>query len=179
MTTNKLWELYGDDVKRFIFSRVEDINITEDLVQETFIKIHTKLGTLKDTSKIKSWVFSISRNIIIDYFRANNKVVEIKAIQTFDLFQDDFHSKQDCLPEHIKNLDKKHRTPIFLSDIKGIKQSEIALKLSLPLSTIKSRIQRARKKIALSYMDCCGYILNEKGLLVGEDQEKEDCKICR
>ena len=179
MTTNEAWQLYSNDIKHFIFSKVNDINIAEDLVQETFIKIHTKLNTLKDSSKIKSWVFSISRNIIIDYFRVNNKIVEIKSIQSFDPYQDDYHSKQDCLPAHIKNLDEKYRTPIFLSDIKGLKQSEIALQLALPLSTIKSRIQRARKKIALSYMDCCGYVLNKKGILIGEDQEKEDCKICR
>jgi RNA polymerase sigma-70 factor (ECF subfamily) len=50
--------------------------------------------------------------------------------------------------------------------------------LNQNLPTTKSQIQRARKLIAQGFMDCCGLVLNEHGNLVGEIQEKEDCKIC-
>ena len=50
------------------------------------------------------------------------------------------------------------------------------LKQNLP--TTKSQIQRARKLIAKGFMDCCGFVLNKKGNLVGEIKEKEDCKVC-
>ena len=73
---------------------------------------------------------------------------------------------------------KKYRTPLFLSDIKGMKQSEVAKQLNQNLPTTKSQIQRARKLIAQGFMDCCGFVLNEQGYLVGEIQEKINCKVC-
>ena len=76
-------------------------------------------------------------------------------------------------------MPKKYRDPLFLSDIKGIKQKDIAIQLKLPLPTIKSRIQRARKLIVKGYMECCDYKLNEQGYLVGEIKDKEECKVCK
>jgi RNA polymerase sigma-70 factor (ECF subfamily) len=68
---------------------------------------------------------------------------------------------------------------LFLSDIKGLKQQEVANQLQQSLSTTKSQIQRARKLIAQGFMDCCGFVINKEGNLVGEIQEKEDCKVCK
>ena len=58
MTTTEVWRMYADDVKYFILSKVKHIDITEDILQETFIKVHTKLHTLKDDHKLKSWLFA-------------------------------------------------------------------------------------------------------------------------
>jgi len=77
MTTNQVWIKYSDDVKFFILSKVKDINITNDILQDTFIKIHTKLHTLKDLNKLKPWIFTIARNSIIDNYKNANKTFEI------------------------------------------------------------------------------------------------------
>jgi RNA polymerase sigma-70 factor (ECF subfamily) len=124
-------------------------------------------------------VFSIARNTVLDYFRTSNKLNGLKTLATEE--EEGFleHTEKDCLLSHILNLDKMYRSPLFLADVKGIKHQDISTQLGIPLSTVKSRIQRARKKIAKGYMDCCGYTLNEKGVLVGEMQNREDCKICR
>lgn len=68
---------------------------------------------------------------------------------------------------------------MFLSDIKGMKQQEVANQLNLSLPTVKSQIQRARKQIAQGFMDCCGFKMNNDGYLVGEIQDKADCKVCQ
>jgi RNA polymerase sigma-70 factor (ECF subfamily) len=179
MTTQKVWELYADDINHFILGKVKNSTLSDDLVQETFLKVHTKLQTLKDPNKLKSWVFSIARNTVLDYFRTSNKLNGLKTLATEE--EEGFleHTEKDCLLSHILNLDKMYRSPLFLADVKGIKHQDISTQLGIPLSTVKSRIQRARKKIAKGYMDCCGYTLNEKGVLVGEMQNREDCKICR
>ena len=179
MTTQYVWELYAQDVRYFILNKVKDISITDDLVQETFLKVHTKFQTLKDENKLKPWVLSIARNTVFDYFKSTNKIVALKNLD-LEAEEENFeHTEKDCLLSHILNLDKKYREPLFLADVKGIKQQKIANQLNLPLPTIKSRIQRARKKVAEGYMDCCGYTLNNKGVLVGEMKSREDCKICR
>lgn len=65
MKTKTVWDLYAQDIKHFIVAKVNDAGIADDLLQETFIKIHTKLNTLKDADKLKPWVFSIARYTVM------------------------------------------------------------------------------------------------------------------
>lgn len=178
MTTKEVWTTYADDLRRFILSKVKDTAITEDILQDTFIKVHTKMHTLKDIDKLKSWVFTIARYTILDYFKASKLTYTTTVIEIEVKTESSEHSEQDCLRGIVKNLPKKYRDPLFLSDIKGLKQQEVAAQLKLPLSTVKSQIQRARKQIAQGFMDCCGFVMNEEGYLVGEIQDKADCKVC-
>ncbi|MFT4576701.1 MAG: RNA polymerase sigma-70 factor (ECF subfamily) [Polaribacter sp.] len=178
MTTQQVWKQYSEDLKRFIFSKVKDIAITDDILQDTFIKIHTKLHTLKDIKKLKSWIFSIARNSILDYFKSSKKTFEFTNFESETFIEENLHTEKDCLRGILQNLPKKYRDPLFLSDIKGLKQQEVAEQLKQTVPTTKSQIQRARKLIAQGFIDCCGYVLNKGGKLVGETQEKEDCKVC-
>lgn len=178
MTTTEVWEYYADDVKRFIMSKVKDAQITDDLVQEVFLKVHSKLETVADKHKIKSWLLSVSRNTALDYLRKSTKEVPLQKEETIISTDEYTHSEKDCLLGIIKNLPEKYREPLFLSDIKGLKQADIAAQLKLPLATVKSQIQRGRKLIVQGYMDCCDYKLNDQGFLVGEVKEKAECKVC-
>jgi RNA polymerase sigma-70 factor (ECF subfamily) len=179
MTTQTIWNLYAEDVKHFILSKVKDDSVTYDLLQDTFIKVHTKKDTLIDEAKLKAWVFSVARYTVLDYFR-KNKIKVIKTDTDFVFIEtDNQHTEHDCLHGIIKSLPKKYRDPLFLADIKGLKQMDVSKQLNLPLSTAKSRIQRARKLIAKGYMDCCDFKMNSEGYLVGEIKEKEDCKVCQ
>lgn len=178
MTTQQVWTQYAEDLKRFIFSKVKDKAVTDDILQESFLKIHTKLHTLKDLTKLKSWIFSITRNSILDYFKTANKTFEYANFEAETQLEENVHTEKDCLRGILQNLPKKYRDPIFLSDIKGLKQQEVATQLNQNITTTKSQIQRARKLIAQGFIDCCGYVLNEDGKLVGEIQEKKDCKVC-
>lgn len=54
----------------------------------------------------------------------------------------------------------------------------MATQLNQTLPTTKSQIKRARKLIAKGFMDCCGFVLNDDGNLVGEIKDREDCKVC-
>ena len=178
MTTQEVWIKYHSDIQRFIISKVKNIAIADDILQDTFIKIHTKLHTLKDITKLKSWCFTIARNSILDFWKSTSKTFEVNNFETEDEILENIHTEKDCLRGILKNLPKKYRDPLFLSDIKGLKQQEVANQLNLSLPTTKSQIQRARKLIAQGFMDCCGFVMNKEGNLVGEIQEKEDCKVC-
>lgn len=178
MTTQSIWTTYHNDVKNFILSKVHDVNTSEDILQDTFIKVHTKLHTLKDQTKLKPWIFTIARNTIMDYFKSSKLVIDLPMLEEETEFIEDIHTEKDCLHGIIKNLPKKYRIPLFLSDIKGMKQQAVADYLNQNLTTTKSQIQRARKMIAEGFMDCCGFVINKEGKLVGEVQQKEDCKVC-
>ena len=69
MTTKYVWDTYAQDIKRFILSKTKDESIVDDILQDTFIKVHTKLQTLKDDDKLKSWLFSVARYTLMDYFK--------------------------------------------------------------------------------------------------------------
>ena len=178
MTTQHIWETYHQDVKQFILSKIKDEDIANDLLQETFIKIHTKIDTLLHKEHLKSWIFMIARNTVLDYFKQNKYTREFYEYDKILEDEKKAHNEKDCLHGIIKRLPKKYRDPLFLSDIKGMKQNEVAKLLKLQLSTTKSRIQRARKQIAKGYMECCDFKINEKGFLIGEVKDKADCKVC-
>ena len=178
MTTKEVWTIYAEDLRRFILSKVKDVTITDDILQDTFIKVHTKLHTLKETGKLKPWVFAIARYTILDYFKTSKLTYTSEVIDIAAEVEIGEHNEQDCMRGILKKLPKKYRDPLFLSDIKGMKHQAIAERLKLPLSTVKSQIQRARKQIAKGFMDCCGYVMNDQGPLVGEIQDKADCKVC-
>ncbi|MGB1042788.1 MAG: sigma-70 family RNA polymerase sigma factor [Tenacibaculum sp.] len=178
MTTNQVWTKYAKDLQFFILSKVKDKTTTDDILQNTFIKIHTKLHTLKDITKLKPWIFTIARNAIIDYFKNTNQTFNLGALETETQIEEHQHTEKDCLHGILQNLPKKYKDPLFLSDIKGLKQQEVADTLQQSLSTTKSQIQRARKLIAKGFIDCCGFVLNENGKLVGEIKDKDNCKVC-
>jgi RNA polymerase sigma-70 factor (ECF subfamily) len=180
MTTKEAWDKYSNDIKRFIFSKVKNEAVAVDILQDTYIKVHTKLHTLKENSKLKPWLFSVARYTILDHFKSTPHKKDLDfPNQEMDAYEEDSgHTEKDCLRGILINLPKKYRDPIFLFDIMGLKQKDIAERLQLPLPTIKSQIQRGRKLIAQGFMDCCGYKMNQKGYLIGELQDKEDCKIC-
>lgn len=75
--------LYG-----FIFSKVQDRDATEDIFQDTFIKvIHTlKRGNYNEQGKFLPWVMRIAHNLIIDYFRKNNRMPKFNNRGDFDIF---------------------------------------------------------------------------------------------
>jgi RNA polymerase sigma-70 factor (ECF subfamily) len=178
MTTKQVWTKYHTDLKKFIISKVKNTTIADDILQDTFIKIHTKLHTLKDITKLKSWCFTVARNSILNHWKSTNKTIEIANFESETEIKENVHTEKDCLHGILKNLPKKYRNPLFLSDIKGLKQQEIANQLQQSLSSTKSQIQRARKLIAQGFIDCCGFVMNSEGNLVGEIQDKEDCKVC-
>ena len=77
MTTKQVWTSYSEDLKQFIISKVKNNTIADDILQDTFIKIHTKLHTLKNVTKLKSWCFTVARNSILDYWKATNQTLSL------------------------------------------------------------------------------------------------------
>ena len=114
----------------------------------------------------------------MDYFKQNTNSREVFETDLIIDTEHQEHDEKDCLQGILKSLPKKYRDPLFLSDIKGVKQAEVASQLNLQLPTAKSRIQRARKLIAQGYMECCDFKMNQNGYLVGEVKDKDDCKVC-
>src|SRR5256884_4530280 len=69
MTTEKVWEEFHPKLKQFVLRRIPDEQSSEDVLQNVFLKIHTRIETLRDEEKLQSWIYQIARNAIADYYR--------------------------------------------------------------------------------------------------------------
>ena len=72
----------------FIFSKIQDRDATEDVFQDTFIKViqTLKRGNYNEQGKFLPWVMRIAHNLVIDYFRKNSRMPKFKNKQDFDIF---------------------------------------------------------------------------------------------
>lgn len=177
METIEIWKQFSENLKGYIYSKIKDQEITKDLLQEVFIKIHLNNHKLKNTDSLKSWVYSITHNTIIDYFKNQSKPVP--SFELSETVEPQPHAAENCILPLINNLPEKYKEALILSEINGKKQQEVAEILNITLPGAKSRIQRGRKLVQQGLMDCCDYTLNSKGFLVGEHKDKENCKVCK
>lgn len=76
-----IYDEYFQDVYKFIVSLAKDSTVAEDIVQDTFIKALKNIKNLKDTTKIKTWLFQIAKNTYLTYISKNVKHVSIDEIE--------------------------------------------------------------------------------------------------
>ena len=180
MNTEKIWAEFSIALKKFIFSKVKDKTVADDILQEVFIKIHLHKNELQNKEQLKSWLFSIANNTTIDYFRKKELILPNEPEEnSLEETSKDTHNRLDCLLPLILALPKKYKEVLLLSEVKGIKQQVVADQLKISLPAAKSRIQRGRDLLKKGFINCCDYQLDEKGFLKGENKNAEDCKVCK
>ena len=76
-------------IYNFIYSKVFDRDTAEDIFQETFIKVikTLKRGVYNEEGKFLPWVMRIAHNLVIDYFRKNNRIPTFDNNEEYDIFQ--------------------------------------------------------------------------------------------
>lgn len=159
------------------------MDLAKDIRQEVYTTLVTKHNQIKDAKNIKTWLLTVTNRKCLDVFRSRKKEIlaptaeEATAVLEEEI--DEAHDVQDCLKGILAHMPEKYAKPLQLANIEGMKHKEIAIRLNLPLSTVKTRIQRARKMVVQGYVDCCDFRVNHKGHLVGVVKSKADCKVCR
>ncbi len=146
---------YQRDIINFHYRLCGNRFEAEDLAQETFIKAYKKLESLKEQEKMKSWLFSIARNVTIDFFRRNKEksvpldsvIMENYARATaVDYRQDVMHGEvSQELQKCMTLLSEEDRMIVKLLYYEGFSYKEICDLLQINQNTLKSRLHRARK----------------------------------
>ncbi|MDY0409594.1 RNA polymerase sigma factor [Paracerasibacillus soli] len=99
---------YNDEIYRFVLMLTGNHEQAKDLTHDTFIKAFINLGSFQNQTSAKNWLYQISRNLTIDYFRKRNPVnVLMKAINPN-------HNWQENIPESILLLGKRNSNYISL-----------------------------------------------------------------
>lgn len=177
-STEKIWDDFGGKLRSFIAYRVPDPSYVDDLLQDVFVKIHTNISTLQDDAKIRSWIYQIARNTIIDYFRKYKiKLDDIDtipiegedALMTIDEIEGEDPEKDVVagLREMIEKLPDKYSQALLLVEFEGLSQIELARQLGISISGAKSRVQRGRQLLKESLMRCCHFELDRYGTIIG------------
>ena len=176
----EIYHQYATKIKRFILALVKDQWATEDLLQETFLRVQQGLQTLKDPTKLSSWIFRIAHNLCQDYFRrlktARTKQ-GVDLLQTEDyeegpiqlpLVQEELerHEMGRCVQDQIELLPAPLRTVLVLSDIMESSHQEIADILGITVNNVKVRLHRARKQLKPILEEKCTFERDERDVLV-------------
>lgn len=145
-------------LRRFISRRVSDPMAAEDILQEVYLRIHSRLHTLQDESRLQAWLYQIARNAVIDYYRREKPTSELDEAASLAAERDEKDATQELaegLNDLIAGLPEKYRTALILSELQGIPQHEVARQLGISVSGCKSRVQRAREQLKQALLDCC------------------------
>ncbi len=180
-----IYDQYYLQVRRFILSLVRDEWVADDLAQETFIRIRQNLGSLKDSSKISSWVMRIAHNLCLDYFRDRKKSSNERELnEETDGFKESFIQKvleQDemgkCVKDVVNLLPESLRSVIVLFDAMEFSHQEIADTLGISVQNVKVRLHRARKKLKALLEEKCTFEVDERSVLTCEPVKAEGGKI--
>lgn len=141
----------------FMKRRVQDAAQAEDLVQETLLRIIARWDSLQDPDRLTPWSYRIARNVLIDHYRRERPAAELPDDLVAHV-SDDTDATQlvgRWIAGFIQQLPEPYRTAVRLADQEGMRQVDIAKRLGLPPSTVKSRVQRGRAQVRALLTACC------------------------
>ena len=158
---NQIVYRYKDRLLNFIYRFLNDLDRSEDLVQDTLLKLYTHKDSYKEIAKFSTWLYTIAANL------ARTELRKIKRRRTFsvtELSKDDHEfiiASTDLGPgdenfsqnfeknvrQALSELPDDFKTIIILRDIQELSYDEISKIVELPLGTVKSRINRGRLKL--------------------------------
>ena len=151
---------YKDKIINFIYRFTGDIDSSEDLTQETFLKVYIKKDSYREVAKFSTWLYTIAGNLaktelrkikrrktysVSDLSRDDNQFI-IKDIES-ENYENHDNKEEQFLQESIIELDQEFRTIIILREIQELSYESISKILKLPLGTVKSRINRGKIKL--------------------------------
>jgi RNA polymerase sigma-70 factor (ECF subfamily) len=151
----------------FIYKKVKNQELAEDLFQDVFIKVinSLKLNKYNEEGKFSNWIIRVARNHLMDYFRDNVKMRTFSGTDDFDVF-DVVIVDEDYKPENydkrlekkrmrslIMNLPKEMREVVILRTYFDMSFSEIAHLQSVGINTALGRMHNALKHLRKQYHD--------------------------
>lgn len=180
-TTTQVWENFSHNLRGYISRRVSNADDVEDILQDTFLKIHTHIDTLRDEDRLIPWLYLITKNTVADYYRSHRTMIQLPENLVDDnppAMEPPETTLAAGILELIDSLPEIYRQPLILSELEGMKQSEVAELMGLSLSGIKSRIQRGRRLLKQSLLDCCHFEFDRHGGIVDYYPRPDCCSRC-
>lgn len=157
---------YTDRAYSVAFGVMGNHHDAADMTQEAFIKVFKNIKKFNFKSSFNTWLYRIVKNTCIDELRKKKRKRTISLDAGLEGYEGDYFMQisddsadiqeilenketSGMLYDALEMLNEKHRSVLVLVDIKGYDYREVADMLELPVGTVKSRISRAREKLAV------------------------------
>lgn len=185
LTSSTVFQLYRDRIHRYIVGSVRDESEAEDLTQETFLRAHRQLHTLRDPAAVAVWLYRIATNVCYDRFREasyRNRAVALDpgaegsggdpeqqpdashATRLDHLVEQ--AEMSTCVQGFLEELPDDYRMVILLHDLHDMTNPEIAQMLGCSLHTVKIRVHRARRRLKAALAAGCEFSHDDRGVLI-------------
>lgn len=136
----------------------------DDLVQATYERAFRSWQTLREPRACRAWLFRIARNFYLDRWRATSARPELRLVETGDPLGPEALVAADTVERieawdieaALERLPAEQREAVLLCDLWGFEYGEIARMTDVPVGTVRSRIARARAKLAADLADRAG-----------------------
>ncbi|GAA4898762.1 sigma-70 family RNA polymerase sigma factor [Flaviramulus aquimarinus] len=141
----------------FIYSKVYDKDVAEDIFQDTFIKVirTLKRGAYNEEGKFLPWVMRISHNLVIDFFRKNNRMPKFDNTGEFSIFSvlsdSSLNAEKTIIKEQVENdvrrlvdeLPEDQKEVLLMRIYKDMSFKEISERTGVSINTALGRMRYA------------------------------------
>lgn len=146
---------YKDGLILYLNTFTNNIHTAEDLAEDTFVKLGIKKPKDKGTSLFKTWLYTIGRNIAIDYLRKQKSVCHIPINNFADLSADEDFIETSYLKEEqkihlhkaLKNLKPEYMQVLYLTYFENFNNKQTAKIMKKSVHNIETLLYRARKSL--------------------------------
>ncbi len=187
----EIWQSVHASLRGFITKRVANEAEVDDLLQEVFLRMQRRINGLKDPQRVVSWLYQITRHVIIDYYRSPKRhrehpiglASDMEPHQSVSLPSRDESGQlrtelTRCLRPMLDRLSSDYRDAVTLVELEGLTQQAAAARLGLSLPGMKSRVQRGRKQLKQMLERCCVIQLDRRRRIIDYEMRNARCESC-
>lgn len=182
MNIEHIWQAYQSSLKAFLLKNVANPADVDDLLQDILIKSYQNLSKLKDSNKVKPWLFQIAQHSIIDFYRKNANKRDAFVDELTDMaIESESHLMSElsqCVLPFINALPEQEAQLLTAIDIEGIAQKQYAAEQGINYSTLKSQVQKSRQQLHQLFNNCCHFEIDNKGQLIDYQSKQRGCHNC-
>ena len=148
LSKEEIYTQYKDKVFGYVRNHVNSIEDAEDITSDIFVKIYSKIDTYDETkASLSTWIYSMTRNTVIDFYRTNHIHSEIPEDLTDDksTVEDEILNNEslELLADALTKLPQEQMDIIVLRYYKGLTLQEVAAKMNLSYGVTKLRHREA------------------------------------
>jgi RNA polymerase sigma-70 factor (ECF subfamily) len=164
----------------YVRSKISSKEDAEDILQNVFIKISANANSLSEKDSLKSWLFAVTKNAVIDYYRAksNRRSVALDKAVSDQLLDDETGDStkglDSCIATMIALLPDEYRDIVKDAELNGIKQKDLAEKYNMAYPSMRSRVQRGRERLKQLFYNCCHIETDRLGNVI-QAKGRPDC----
>lgn len=155
----ELYEKYVDQIYKFIYLKTYNVELSQDLTSQTFLKALDKISTFKndETSSFKSWIYRIAYNLVIDDYKTKKESINLEEILEIWFEQNlwknlDDKEKLKKVFNYFNTLNKKHKEILIMRLWDDLSYKEISEISNQSVDNCKKIVSRTLSQIPTTYM---------------------------